>query len=186
MTGRARAVDLISLNMYFGWYFGEARDAGTGRHLRVRARLEPARPRPRHRPQACSRLDQCGLRRAVCLGLGKAVEQRSWRADEFAQRRNELVDRGLDLRRGTRQAPAHVVWEDDRHLAFLSIFPNTEGFTVQNAAGQTTAAYDALKPEENTTWEVGYKGVIAERVSSWQSEPTSPQLNTNTDLPRRK
>ena len=28
------------------------------------------------------------------------------------------------------EAPAHKVWEDDIHLAFLSIFPNTEGFTV--------------------------------------------------------
>ena len=28
------------------------------------------------------------------------------------------------------EAPAHTVWEDDDHLAFLSIFPNTEGVTV--------------------------------------------------------
>ena len=27
-------------------------------------------------------------------------------------------------------APSHKVYEDDTHLAFLSIFPNTEGFTV--------------------------------------------------------
>jgi histidine triad (HIT) family protein len=27
-------------------------------------------------------------------------------------------------------APAHVIWEDEKHLAFLSIFPNTEGFSV--------------------------------------------------------
>jgi histidine triad (HIT) family protein len=27
-------------------------------------------------------------------------------------------------------APAHVVWEDVNHMAFLSIFPNTKGFTV--------------------------------------------------------
>lgn len=26
--------------------------------------------------------------------------------------------------------PSHKVWEDDSHLAFLSIFPNTEGVTV--------------------------------------------------------
>ena len=26
--------------------------------------------------------------------------------------------------------PYHKVWEDDKHLAFLSIFPNTEGVTV--------------------------------------------------------
>jgi histidine triad (HIT) family protein len=28
------------------------------------------------------------------------------------------------------EAPSHKVWEDEKHLAFLSIFPNTEGFTV--------------------------------------------------------
>lgn len=28
------------------------------------------------------------------------------------------------------EAPAHVVWEDKHHIAFLSIFPNTPGFTV--------------------------------------------------------
>ncbi len=27
-------------------------------------------------------------------------------------------------------SPSHKVWEDERHLAFLSIFPNTEGTTV--------------------------------------------------------
>jgi histidine triad (HIT) family protein len=27
-------------------------------------------------------------------------------------------------------APSHKVWEDDKHIAFLSIFPNTEGTTV--------------------------------------------------------
>lgn len=30
----------------------------------------------------------------------------------------------------TGQAPCHEIWSDDTHLAFLSIFPNTEGFTV--------------------------------------------------------
>jgi len=27
-------------------------------------------------------------------------------------------------------APAHIVWEDTAHMAFLTPFPNTEGFTV--------------------------------------------------------
>lgn len=27
-------------------------------------------------------------------------------------------------------SPSHKVWENDQHLAFLSIFPNTEGVTV--------------------------------------------------------
>ena len=28
------------------------------------------------------------------------------------------------------EAPSYKVWESDKHLAFLSIFPNTEGVTV--------------------------------------------------------
>lgn len=28
------------------------------------------------------------------------------------------------------ESPAHRIWEDEHHLAFLSIFPNTEGTTV--------------------------------------------------------
>lgn len=27
-------------------------------------------------------------------------------------------------------APSHKIWEDEDHIAFLSIFPNTPGFTV--------------------------------------------------------
>ena len=28
------------------------------------------------------------------------------------------------------EVPCHKIWEDEDHLAFLSIFPNTEGFSV--------------------------------------------------------
>ena len=28
------------------------------------------------------------------------------------------------------ELPCHKVWEDDEHLAFLSIYPNTRGGTV--------------------------------------------------------
>lgn len=28
------------------------------------------------------------------------------------------------------ELPANVVWEDEKHIAFLTIFPNTDGFTV--------------------------------------------------------
>ena len=30
----------------------------------------------------------------------------------------------------SKDAPAHIIWENGEHLAFLSIFPNTEGVTV--------------------------------------------------------
>ena len=29
-----------------------------------------------------------------------------------------------------KKIPAHIIWENETHLAFLSIFPNTNGFTV--------------------------------------------------------
>ncbi len=29
-----------------------------------------------------------------------------------------------------RETPSHKIWEDENHIAFLSIFPNTKGFTV--------------------------------------------------------
>ena len=28
------------------------------------------------------------------------------------------------------ELPCHKIWEDEKHLAFLSIFPNTPGFSV--------------------------------------------------------
>jgi histidine triad (HIT) family protein len=28
------------------------------------------------------------------------------------------------------ESPSHTVWEDDSHIAFLSIFPNTDGVTI--------------------------------------------------------
>jgi len=28
------------------------------------------------------------------------------------------------------EAPCHKVWEDDKHLAFLTLWPNTDGFSV--------------------------------------------------------
>jgi|SRR3989344_363939 len=28
------------------------------------------------------------------------------------------------------ESPAHIIWENESHIAFLSIFPNTKGFTV--------------------------------------------------------
>ncbi|MDO8241250.1 MAG: HIT family protein [Candidatus Moranbacteria bacterium] len=45
------------------------------------------------------------------------------------------------------EIPSHKIWEDDLHLAFLSIFPNTEGFSVVvTKAHHPSYAFDA--PEE--------------------------------------
>ena len=41
------------------------------------------------------------------------------------------------------EAPSHKIWEDEKHLAFLSIFPNTEGTTVVITKDhQTSYAFD--------------------------------------------
>ena len=48
--------------------------------------------------------------------------------------------------------------------SIVSIYGNTDGFTVKNAAGTVTRTYDPIQPESNRTWEFGYKGIIANRL----------------------
>lgn len=48
--------------------------------------------------------------------------------------------------------------------AAVSIYGNTGGFTVRDAAGTVRSSYAPLEPEENRTWEVGYKGVLRNRL----------------------
>jgi iron complex outermembrane receptor protein len=48
--------------------------------------------------------------------------------------------------------------------AVTTIYGNTRGFTVKRPDGSVFREYAPLEPEENTTWEFGYKGVIADRV----------------------
>jgi outer membrane receptor for ferrienterochelin and colicins len=45
----------------------------------------------------------------------------------------------------------------------LGMFGN-QGFTVRDTAGRIEQSYDPIRPEVNTTYEVGYKGVVWERV----------------------
>ncbi len=46
----------------------------------------------------------------------------------------------------------------------IGVFGNKQGFTIRDAAGTTVGTIDPLVPEENTTWELGYKGVLWERL----------------------
>ena len=46
----------------------------------------------------------------------------------------------------------------------ISIYGNTTGFQMTRADGSVVATYDAMKPETNKTWEVGYKGVVLNRL----------------------
>ncbi|HEX5870944.1 MAG TPA: TonB-dependent receptor, partial [Longimicrobium sp.] len=48
--------------------------------------------------------------------------------------------------------------------AVTTIYGNTRGFTVRRPDGTLFREYSPLVPEENTTWEFGYKGVLADRV----------------------
>ncbi|MFE1165710.1 HIT family protein [Nocardiopsis sp. NPDC058789] len=48
------------------------------------------------------------------------------------------------------EAPAHRIWEDEAHLAFLSIFPNTEGFSVVIPKAHRTSYVVDLDPQEYT------------------------------------
>jgi iron complex outermembrane receptor protein len=46
----------------------------------------------------------------------------------------------------------------------IGVFGNRSGFTVKDSAGTTTLlSIDPLVPEENVTWELGYKGVLGSR-----------------------
>ncbi len=43
--------------------------------------------------------------------------------------------------------PSHKIWEDDQHVAFLTIFPNTPGFTVM-ASKEHLPSYFAENTDE--------------------------------------
>jgi iron complex outermembrane receptor protein len=48
--------------------------------------------------------------------------------------------------------------------SIISIYGNTDGFVVKDAAGNVKATYAPLRPESNKTWEFGYKGILAEKL----------------------
>jgi outer membrane receptor for ferrienterochelin and colicins len=48
--------------------------------------------------------------------------------------------------------------------AATSIYGNTRGFTARRPDGTVVRSFAPLVPEENTTWEFGYKGVLGERL----------------------
>jgi len=60
-------------------------------------------------------------------------------------------------------APSHNIWEDEHHLAFLSIFPNTEGFSV--VATKEHRGSDALEqPDEVLAGLVLAAKAVSERL----------------------
>ena len=44
---------------------------------------------------------------------------------------------------------------------FIGVFGNRDGFIIKNRDGDVVNTIAPIKPETNTTWELGYKGVLA-------------------------
>lgn len=63
------------------------------------------------------------------------------------------------------EAPSHTVWEDDQHIAFLSIFPNTPGFTVV-ATKEHYPSYVFDAPDEVMTGLVRAAKKVAQRIDA--------------------
>ncbi len=47
---------------------------------------------------------------------------------------------------------------------FIGVFGNIDGFDIKNNAGTIVNGFDPIRPEINKTWELGYKGVVAQRL----------------------
>ena len=45
----------------------------------------------------------------------------------------------------------------------VGVFGNANGYLIKTAAGTVVNTIDPISPEKNTTWELGYKGVLADR-----------------------
>src|SRR6476661_3257107 len=46
----------------------------------------------------------------------------------------------------------------------IGVFGNLDGFDIKNNAGVVVNTFDPIRPEINKTWELGYKGVVAQRL----------------------
>jgi outer membrane receptor for ferrienterochelin and colicins len=46
----------------------------------------------------------------------------------------------------------------------VGVFGNRDGFEIRRADGTVVNTFDALVPERNESWELGYKGVLASRL----------------------
>ncbi len=62
-------------------------------------------------------------------------------------------------------APCHMIWEDARHLAFLSIFPNTAGVSVVIPKAHYPS-YFADVPETVVNDLMGAVRVVAQRLDA--------------------
>ena len=63
------------------------------------------------------------------------------------------------------EIPAHVVWEDETHMAFLTPFPNTEGFTVVITKHHFDS-YVADLPDEISNSILSAAKIVARKIDS--------------------
>ena len=47
---------------------------------------------------------------------------------------------------------------------FVGVFGNLDGFDIKNNAGTIVNTFDPIRPEVNKTWELGYKGVLGQKL----------------------
>ncbi len=47
---------------------------------------------------------------------------------------------------------------------FVGVFGNKDGYVIKNAAGTVVRTIDPIVPETNDTWELGYKGIIQDKL----------------------
>jgi iron complex outermembrane receptor protein len=47
---------------------------------------------------------------------------------------------------------------------FIGVFGNFDGFDIKKNDGTIVKTYAPIRPEVNTTWELGYKGVLAQKL----------------------
>lgn len=66
---------------------------------------------------------------------------------------------------GARELPSHIVFEDEEHLAFLSIFPNTKGVTVVIPKAHHDS-YFAAVPETVTSSLVKVAQIVAKKIDA--------------------
>ena len=46
---------------------------------------------------------------------------------------------------------------------FVGVFGNSNGYEIRNSAGDVVRTIDPIEPEINTSWELGYKGILGGR-----------------------
>ena len=82
-------------------------------------------------------------------------------------------------------APSHQIWSDDSHIAFLSIFPNTPGFTVV-ATKAHYGSYAFAQPDEVLTGLVRATKQVAQLLDNYYEDVLDRVGHINEDLAELK